>query len=64
MGNDMSSTGDVEKCGNHGSRGVEKCSGSGVSFRPDGIHELDPCIYETIHGRNKRGGVNHEDRAD
>lgn len=25
-----------------------KCSFDGVSIRPDGIHELDPCIYEDI----------------
>lgn len=48
MGIDMIPTGDVEKCGKHGSCDVEKCSGSGVIFRPDGIHELDPCVYETI----------------
>ncbi len=26
-----------------------KCSwGEGISFRPDGEHELDPCIYEDV----------------
>ena len=25
-----------------------KCSFNGVSIRPDGIHELDPCVYEDI----------------
>lgn len=25
-----------------------KCSFDGVSIRPDGIHELDPCVYEDI----------------
>jgi len=26
-----------------------KCSfPEGISFRPDGIHELDPCLYELI----------------
>ena len=28
---------------------LEKCSwGDGVSVRPDGEHELDPCIYQDI----------------
>lgn len=28
---------------------IKKCSwGEGVSFRPDGVHELDPCIYEDV----------------
>ena len=25
-----------------------KCSFDGVSICPDGIHELDPCVYEDI----------------
>jgi hypothetical protein len=26
-----------------------KCSwGDGISIRPDGVHELDPCIYRDI----------------
>lgn len=26
----------------------KKCNfGAGVTIKPDGIHELDPCIYET-----------------
>ena len=26
-----------------------KCSwGEGISIRPDGVHELDPCIYRDI----------------
>lgn len=26
-----------------------KCSfGEGITIKPDGIHELDPCIYETV----------------
>lgn len=26
-----------------------KCSwGEGITIKPDGIHELDPCIYEDI----------------
>lgn len=26
-----------------------KCSyPNGLSFKPDGVHELDPCIYEEI----------------
>lgn len=25
----------------------EKCSfGAGIAIRPDGVHELDPCVYE------------------
>ena len=28
---------------------MEKCSfGDGIVIKPDGIHELDPCIYEDI----------------
>lgn len=24
-----------------------KCSfGAGITFKPDGVHELDPCVYE------------------
>lgn len=26
-----------------------KCSfGDGITFKPDGVHELDPCVYETL----------------
>lgn len=28
---------------------MKKCSfGEGITIKPDGIHELDPCLYETI----------------
>lgn len=31
------------------SRAPNKCSmPDGMSFRPDGIHEVDPCVYEDI----------------
>lgn len=26
---------------------AHKCSFDGMTVKPDGIHELDPCIYET-----------------
>lgn len=27
----------------------KKCSfGDGITFKPDGVNELDPCFYETI----------------
>lgn len=26
----------------------EKCSFGGVTFKPDGMNELDPCVYEEI----------------
>lgn len=27
----------------------KKCSfGEGITFKPDGVHELDACIYETM----------------
>lgn len=25
-----------------------KCSFNGLTIKPDGIHELDPCVYEDI----------------
>jgi hypothetical protein len=25
-----------------------KCSFDGVTIKPDGIHEIDPCVYEDI----------------
>lgn len=25
-----------------------KCSHAGITIKPDGIHELDPCLYEEI----------------
>lgn len=28
--------------------GTQPCDNGGVSFRPDGVHELDPCVYETM----------------
>lgn len=32
---------------------MNKCTfGEGIIFKPDGVHELDPCVYEeteTIH---------------
>ena len=28
---------------------IKKCSfGEGVIVKPDGVNELDPCIYETV----------------
>ena len=27
---------------------MDKCNFNGFSYKPDGIHELDPCIYEEI----------------
>lgn len=27
---------------------MEKCSFDGYSIRPDGINDLDPCLYEDI----------------
>lgn len=28
---------------------MEKCTfGPGVSVKPDGVHELDPCVYRTV----------------
>lgn len=28
---------------------MDKCSfGDGITIKPDGIHELDPCLYEPI----------------
>ena len=27
---------------------MAKCSFDGYSIRPDGIHDLDPCLYEDI----------------
>ena len=26
---------------------MSKCSHDGITIKPDGVHELDPCIYET-----------------
>lgn len=26
----------------------KKCSFDGVTIKPDGMHELDPCVYEDI----------------
>lgn len=28
--------------------GSHKCSNNGVVIKPDGINELDPCVYEDI----------------
>lgn len=25
-----------------------RCSFEGVAIKPDGVHELDPCVYEDI----------------
>jgi len=25
-----------------------KCSYNGITIKPDGVHELDPCIYQDI----------------
>ena len=27
---------------------MEKCSCDGITIKPDGVHELDPCLYELI----------------
>lgn len=27
---------------------MKKCSCNGVIFKPDGLNELDPCIYDEI----------------
>lgn len=27
---------------------MEKCKHNGAVIRPDGVHELDPCVYEDI----------------
>ena len=28
---------------------ARKCgSAEGITFKPDGVHELDPCVYETV----------------